>query len=136
MSTTPHDALFKAAFSQVEQAADELRHLLPPALLARLDLSSLSLEAGSFVDDLATQSEAALHARAASAYTRLVLSALQQTRSERDLAKLLRDWDLRSLSRAGSGDETKKGPRERGPASFHPSGAAAPDGPVSASCGL
>ena len=208
MSTTPHDALFKATFSQVEQAAEELRHVLPPELLARIDLASLSLEAGSFVDealrerhtdllfsvridgrdariylllehqsspdpwmplrllgymlriwdgcvadgasrlpviipvvlhhgatgwhaptcfqalfdlppgaaeftphfrfaldDLATQSEAALHTRAASAFTRLVLSALQQARSDRDLAGLLRSWTrlIRELCKAPAG---------------------------------
>ncbi len=195
MSTAPHDALFKATFSQVERAAEELRHVLPPGLLARIDLSSLSLEAGSFIDealrerhtdllyslrldgrdariyllfehqstpdswmplrllrymlriwescvadgatllpvvipvvlhhgdagwraptrfealfdlppeaaeftphfrfvldDLATESEAALFARAASAFTRLVLTALQQARSERALAEMLRSW--------------------------------------------
>ncbi len=208
MSTTPHDALFKATFSQVERAAEELRHVLPPALLARMDLDSLSLEAGSFVDaalrerhtdllfsvridgrdariyllfehqstpdpwmplrllgymlriwdgcvadgaarlsviipvvlhhgdagwqaptcfealfdlppgaaeftphfrfaldDLATQSEAELHTRAASAFTRLVLSALQQTRSARELDQLMRNWTLliRELWRAPDG---------------------------------
>lgn len=51
MTATPHDALFKAAFSHPERAAEELRCVLPPALLARMDLSSLSLEAGSFIDE-------------------------------------------------------------------------------------
>jgi len=208
MSTAPHDALFKATFSQVDRAAEELRHVLPPELLARVDLSSLSLESGSFVDealrerhtdllfslrldgrdariyllfehqstpdawmplrllrymlriwescvadgatslpvvipvvlhhgdsgwraptrfealfdlppeaaeftphfrflldDLATQSEAALRARTASAFTRLVLSALQQARSERDLARLLHSWEglIRESLRAPDG---------------------------------
>ena len=208
MSTTPHDALFKAAFSQVERMAEELRHVLPPELLARMDLGSLSLEPGSFVDealrerhtdllfslhldgrdariyilfehqstpdawmplrllsymlriweshvadgatslpvvipvvlhhsdtgwraptrfealfdlppeaaeftphfrfvldDLGAQSEAALRARAASAFTRLVLSVLQQARSGRDLAGLLRGWAglIRELLRAPDG---------------------------------
>jgi len=208
VSTTPHDALFKAAFSQVEHAAEELRHVLPPELLARMDLGSLSLEAGSFVDealrerhtdllfrvrlggrdariyilfehqstpdpwmplrllgymlriwdgcvadgatrlpvvipvvlhhsdtgwhaptcfealfdlppgaaeftphfcfaldDLSTESEAALHARAASAFTRLVLSALQQTRSDRDLGQLMLGWQglFRELRQAPDG---------------------------------
>lgn len=49
MTATPHDALFKATFSQPERAAEELRCVLPPALLARMDLSSLSLEPGSFI---------------------------------------------------------------------------------------
>ncbi|HEY0138976.1 MAG TPA: Rpn family recombination-promoting nuclease/putative transposase [Nannocystis sp.] len=208
MSTAPHDALFKATFSQVERAADELRHVLPPELLARVDLASLSLESGSFVDealrerhtdllfslrldgrdariyllfehqsgpdswmplrllrymlriwegcvaagatllpvvipvvlhhgdagwraptrfealfdlppeaaeftphfrflldDLATESEAALRARAASAFTRLVLSALQQSRGERHLGDLLRGWTglIRELRQAPDG---------------------------------
>lgn len=51
VTATPHDALFKAAFSQVEHVADELRHVLPAALVARMDLGSLALQPGSFVDD-------------------------------------------------------------------------------------
>ena len=50
MTATPHDALFKAAFSQPERAAEALRCVLPPALLARMDLSVLTREPGSFVD--------------------------------------------------------------------------------------
>ena len=208
MSNAPHDALFKATFGQVERAAEELRHVLPPELLARVDLSSLTLESGSFVDealrerhtdllfslrldgrdarvyllfehqstpdawmplrllrymlriwescvaegatalpvvipvvlhhgdtgwraptrfealfdlpseaaeftphfhflldDLAAESESALLARTASAFTRLVLSALQQVRSERDLAGLVRGWAglIRELRQAPDG---------------------------------
>jgi len=51
MTATPHDALFKAVFSQVELAAEELGCVLPPELVARMDLSTLALEAGSFVDE-------------------------------------------------------------------------------------
>jgi hypothetical protein len=51
MSTAPHDALFKAVFSQAELAAEELRCVLPPELVAQMDLTSLTLEAGSFVDE-------------------------------------------------------------------------------------
>jgi predicted transposase/invertase (TIGR01784 family) len=46
-----HDAIFKATFSQVEHAAGELRLVLPPDLVARLDLGSLALCPGSFVDE-------------------------------------------------------------------------------------
>lgn len=49
-SPTPHDALFKAAFSDPEHAAGELRHLLRKTLAARIDWSTLRLCAGSFVD--------------------------------------------------------------------------------------
>ena len=51
MTAAPHDALFKATFSQVERAAEELRWVLPPELVAQMDFDSLSLEPGSFVDD-------------------------------------------------------------------------------------
>lgn len=51
VTASPHDALFKAAFSQVEHVADELRHVLPADLVARMDLGSLALQPGSFVDD-------------------------------------------------------------------------------------
>ena len=51
MTAAPHDALFKATFSQVELAAEELRCVLPPELVAQMDLGSLALAAGSFVDE-------------------------------------------------------------------------------------
>jgi predicted transposase YdaD len=48
--SSPHDALFKQTFSRVEHAAGELRTILPPEILARLDLGSLVLQPGTFVD--------------------------------------------------------------------------------------
>lgn len=45
-----HDNIFKRAFSVPEHAGGELRSVLPPALSARVDLSSLQLEPASFVD--------------------------------------------------------------------------------------
>jgi len=50
MSETPHDALFRATFSSAEHAAPVLRSLLPPALAAAIDFTTLTLEPGSFVD--------------------------------------------------------------------------------------
>lgn len=44
-----HDALFKRIFSVPENAAGELRSVLPPKLVAQLDLSRLELVEGSFV---------------------------------------------------------------------------------------
>jgi predicted transposase/invertase (TIGR01784 family) len=210
VTATPHDALFKAAFSQPSLAAEELRCILPPALVARMDLSKLSLEPGSFIDDalrarhtdllysvpldgrpariyvlfehqsrgerwmalrllgymvriwdtcladdpirlpviipvvlhhseagwraatsfeslvdpppeaapftphfsfalddLTQHSEAALHQRAASAYTRLVLLALQQTRGTRDLTRLVNSWSdlIAELLQARTGSD-------------------------------
>lgn len=46
----PHDALFKDTFTNLQNAADELRVVLPPALATALDWSSLTLESGSFVE--------------------------------------------------------------------------------------
>ncbi len=51
MTQTPHDALFKAVFSEPAHAAMELRAVLPPALVAATDWSTLTLEPGSYVDD-------------------------------------------------------------------------------------
>jgi hypothetical protein len=45
-----HDKLFKGAFSHPQHAADLLRTSLPPALLEHLDMASLALAPGSFVD--------------------------------------------------------------------------------------
>ncbi|WP_394838453.1 Rpn family recombination-promoting nuclease/putative transposase [Pendulispora rubella] len=51
MSSSPHDALFKAAFSRPDIARSELELLLPPTLREKLDLASLTLRPGSFVDE-------------------------------------------------------------------------------------
>lgn len=45
----PHDALFKQTFSDVVNAAAELRAVLPSAVVAALDWDSLRLESGSSV---------------------------------------------------------------------------------------
>jgi len=45
-----HDGLLKRSFSKPEHAAGELRSILPPAVLERIDLSNLSRVEGSFVD--------------------------------------------------------------------------------------
>jgi hypothetical protein len=50
VTSSPHDALFKAAFSSPEHAAPQLRAVLPPAVSALLDWASLTLEPGSFLD--------------------------------------------------------------------------------------
>jgi predicted transposase YdaD len=47
----PHDALFHAAFSRQENAAAELRAVLPPALVARIDWATLHLTDGHYVDE-------------------------------------------------------------------------------------
>jgi predicted transposase YdaD len=51
MAHQPHDSLVKAALSRQENAVGALRAVLPPALLAQLDLSTLRLSQDSFVDE-------------------------------------------------------------------------------------
>jgi predicted transposase YdaD len=48
---TPHDAFFRYAFSDPHRARDLIRNALPPALLDRLDSSSLVIEKKSFIDE-------------------------------------------------------------------------------------
>jgi predicted transposase/invertase (TIGR01784 family) len=48
--TNPHDALFRKTFANIENAAAELKAILPEALLSRLDLATLRLVPGSYVD--------------------------------------------------------------------------------------
>lgn len=50
MSSTPHDALFKAVFGQIEHARGALRSVMPPAVAEALDWSTLARYPGSFVD--------------------------------------------------------------------------------------
>src|ERR1700677_4709067 len=47
---TPHDALFRETFSDVEHAAGLLRHLLRRSIASRMQWSTLRLCPGSFVD--------------------------------------------------------------------------------------
>lgn len=49
--TFDHDALFRHTYSQPEHAASLLRGVLPPALVAALDWSSLRLVPGSSIDE-------------------------------------------------------------------------------------
>ena len=46
MTTTPHDALFKAAFSKLRHARGLLRTLVPAALGRQITWSTLALESG------------------------------------------------------------------------------------------
>lgn len=49
-SHTPHDQYFKSSLRRPEVAADLLAHYLPPEVVALLDLGSLQLQEGSFID--------------------------------------------------------------------------------------
>ncbi|MCA8976644.1 MAG: Rpn family recombination-promoting nuclease/putative transposase [Planctomycetes bacterium] len=58
----PHDALFRAAFSAPERAADLLRCILPADLAAAVDWSTLRPVDGTFVDaDAASLHGPAVH---------------------------------------------------------------------------
>jgi predicted transposase/invertase (TIGR01784 family) len=48
---TPHDRLFKRVFSNPEEAAGELRHVLPPAVIRLIDWSTLRAVRATFIDD-------------------------------------------------------------------------------------
>ena len=51
MTSSPHDALFKATFGHPEHAAGLLRSVVAPELAEAADWTTLALEAGSFVDE-------------------------------------------------------------------------------------
>lgn len=51
MSTTPHDALFKAVFSHPEHARGALRPVVPAAMSEALDWYTLTPQPGSFIDE-------------------------------------------------------------------------------------
>ena len=48
---TPHDSIFRQIFGVPENAASQLRAVLPPGLAVRLDLSRLAQVPASFVDE-------------------------------------------------------------------------------------
>ena len=48
---SPHDALFKAAFGQPDLARSELELVLPIEVQAQLDMATLEISPGSFVDE-------------------------------------------------------------------------------------
>jgi hypothetical protein len=48
---TPHDSVFRRIFSVPENAASQLRAVLPPGLAGRLDLTRLTRVSASFIDE-------------------------------------------------------------------------------------
>jgi len=49
--SSPHDALFKLTFSNADLARSALEHVLPAEVRAQLELGTLEVVSGSFVDD-------------------------------------------------------------------------------------
>ena len=48
--SNPHDKFFKETFTRLEVAQDFFANYLPPSVVAVLDLDSLNLQSGSFID--------------------------------------------------------------------------------------
>jgi predicted transposase YdaD len=109
MSRTPHDALFKATFSQVEHAAAALRSVLPPALAVRIDFGSLALCPGSFIDEKLADSHSDLLFSALLARSPLLIYVLYEHQSTpealmafRLLRYMLRIWDAHLAEHPGA----------------------------------
>ena len=92
MTSTPHDALFKAVFEQPEHAAAELQHVLPSELRAAVRWPSLRLEPGSFVDaELADQhSDLLFSAETEGTSRRVLVYLLFEHQSSSDVMMALR----------------------------------------------
>ena len=56
MSSSPHDALFKAVFGRAEHARGALRSVVPPAVAEALDWATLAPCPGNFVDPVLRES--------------------------------------------------------------------------------
>ena len=81
MTSTPHDALFKSMFSEPEEAAAELRSVLPPKLAGRIDWATLALVPGSFIDEKLTERESDLLFEVRASDARLKLHLLFEHQS-------------------------------------------------------
>ena len=108
MTTTPHDALFKAVFSQPENAAVALKPLLPEALAEATDWVSLTLEPGSCIDEELAERQSDLLFRADIAGTEARFYLLFEHQSEPDarmpfrlLRYMIRIWE--QIERADAG---------------------------------
>lgn len=105
MIATPHDALFKAVFSDVVRAAEELRYALGPEVAGSIDFSTLTLEAGNFVDEALRERHADILYSAALAGHKVMIYVLLEHQSSDDpwmslrlLMYMVRVWE--SLLRA------------------------------------
>ena len=95
-----HDQLFKNVFSRPEQAAAELRCVLPTELVRRIDWSTLELQPGSSVDDddLGERHADALYAVRIAGHDTLLHILLEHKSGPDDLVPfkllrlLVRDW--------------------------------------------
>jgi predicted transposase YdaD len=83
---TLHDGMFKHVFSDPLLAADELRAVLPPELVARIDWPSLAPAPTSFVDEVFRQrtSDLVFHARLRDSGESMLLWFLLEHQSTED----------------------------------------------------
>jgi len=110
MPPNPHDALFRWTFSQPELAAAELRAVLPPALVDRLDLDRLALAEGNFIDkDLQGSQADRLFSVPCDGHLAFVYvlfehqSTVDPLMPLRLLAYMVRIWKRHIATRGGSG---------------------------------
>ena len=99
-SRTPHDALFHFTFSRKENAIGELRAVLPPQLVARIDWTTLELSDGHYIDEELSkrQSDFLYSVKVGGVSIALYLLFEHQSTSEalmafRVLRYLVRIWD-------------------------------------------
>jgi predicted transposase YdaD len=97
----PHDKLFKVALGQTPVAQEFFRRHLAPELLKRLDLTTLTLENTSFVDDnyKATEADLIYKVKLDGATAYLFALFEQQTTVVQDMAFRLEVYKLRVIER-------------------------------------
>ena len=106
----PHDHLFKSTFSDPRIAADYIRNFLPLDLTSQLDLSSLELAPGSYVNEELKEYLSDVVYRCKYGEEEIKLSLLFEHKSKPDgiiylqlLRYLLEAWDKQPKKKEGLG---------------------------------
>jgi hypothetical protein len=110
MTATPHDRLFKLAFSDLQHAAELFRSVLPPAVVRHIDFRTLRVESTTFIDDRlrARYSDLLYRVQLAGRRAYLYLLFEHQSRPERFMCLRLLRYVLEIW-----GGHLKKHPRAR-----------------------
>lgn len=105
---TPHDSLFKRAFSEPVHAEGELKSILPRELVAAIDWPGLTLCPGSFVDQELAECHADLLYRVRLAGREVLVYVLLEHKSWSDpctplqlLRYMLRIWEQEARGQTG-----------------------------------
>ena len=105
----PHDKLFKATFSNPENAAAFLRHHLPPSVANSIQWTALEYHPGSFIDEQLRGSEADLLFRVKAQDAEVFLYLLWEHRSSpsplmalRLLSYMVRIWTQQAQEQSGT----------------------------------